>query len=227
MPGLSIALADPLVVADTPANPVGLFPTKDSRLKIRIFALAKELDIDSKLLIDYCAKAGITIKNSALASISPEERDRVLDVMRSSGPSAAVATAPVAAPAVVASRDPVVDLAAKPRPIRVMGAKPPLMVPRSRVAEVEPPKAESVQAELPPVEEVEVETVPPVEVVEVAVTPKAVEIEETPAKEAAPKPAQSWQGGGYSSRRACRSESDCRTTCCCDASSRSARRGNA
>ena len=80
---------EPLVVADTPARPVGHFPTKDSRLKIRIFALAKELDIDSKLLIDYCAKAGITIKNSALASISPEERDRVLDVMKASGSSAA------------------------------------------------------------------------------------------------------------------------------------------
>ncbi len=52
-------------------------------MKIRIFALAKELDIDSKLLIDHCAKAGITIKNSALASISPEERDRVMDVIRS------------------------------------------------------------------------------------------------------------------------------------------------
>lgn len=68
-------------------------------MKIRIFALAKELDIDSKLLIDYCSKAGITIKNSALASISPEERDRVMDIIRSSGAPAtatAVAVAPIA-----------------------------------------------------------------------------------------------------------------------------------
>lgn len=51
-------------------------------MKIRIFAFAKELDIDSRLLIDYCSLAGITIKNSALASISPEERDRVKEIVR-------------------------------------------------------------------------------------------------------------------------------------------------
>ena len=100
------------------------FPTKDSRLKIRIFALAKELDIDSKLLIDHCAKAGITIKNSALASISPEERDRVLDIVRGAGHSIpSTGAAPIAATA--GTREPVVDLAAKQRPIRMMGGKPP------------------------------------------------------------------------------------------------------
>ena len=118
-------------------------------MKIRIFALAKELDIDSKELIEHCAKAGITIKNSALASISPEERDRVLEVMRSVGASNAppIATATAVAPppatsdTAAASRDLVVELAAKARPIRVMGAKPPLTLPRLRTPEVEPPKA--------------------------------------------------------------------------------------
>ena len=104
----------PFVVTDTPAEPVGHLPTKDSRLKIRIFALAKELDIDSKLLIDYCSKAGITIKNSALASISPEEKDRVLAIMHSNNPTA-VAAAPVASSAVAAStvtsHSPVAELA--------------------------------------------------------------------------------------------------------------------
>ena len=46
-------------------------------MKIRIFALAKELDIDSKQLIEYCAKAGISAKN-VLASITPEERDQLV-----------------------------------------------------------------------------------------------------------------------------------------------------
>ena len=54
-------------------------------MKIRIFALAKELDIDSKLLIEYCNKAGIVIKNSALASISPDEKDRVMEIIRAAG----------------------------------------------------------------------------------------------------------------------------------------------
>lgn len=133
-----IARHNPLSLQIT-GRPGRAIPNKDSRLKIRIFALAKELDIDSKLLIDYCAKAGITIKNSALASISPEERDRVLDIIKSSNspaaPPSAVATSAAAAAPV--TRDPVLDLAAKARPVRVMGAKPPLMVPRSRTSEPE------------------------------------------------------------------------------------------
>ena len=90
-------------------------------MKIRIFALAKELDIDSKLLIEHCSKAGITIKNSALASISPEERDRVLDIIRSSGaPVATVAAAPPISPV----REISADAVGKGRPIRNMIARP-------------------------------------------------------------------------------------------------------
>lgn len=47
-------------------------------MKIRIFALAKELGLDSKVLIDYADKAGVKVKNSALASISPEEREVIV-----------------------------------------------------------------------------------------------------------------------------------------------------
>ena len=39
----------------------------------RIYALAKELKLDSKELVDICAKAGVTGKGSALASLSDEE----------------------------------------------------------------------------------------------------------------------------------------------------------
>ncbi len=47
-------------------------------MKIRIFSLAKELDIDSKVLIQHCIDAGLDVKNSPLASITEEERDRLL-----------------------------------------------------------------------------------------------------------------------------------------------------
>jgi translation initiation factor IF-2 len=40
---------------------------------IRIYALAKKLELDSKLLVDICTKAGISGKGSALASLSDEE----------------------------------------------------------------------------------------------------------------------------------------------------------
>ncbi|QDT99034.1 translation initiation factor IF-2 [Gimesia aquarii] len=50
-------------------------------MKIRIFALAKELGMDSKVLIDECNRAGVKLKNSALASITPEERDIVIEYL--------------------------------------------------------------------------------------------------------------------------------------------------
>jgi translation initiation factor IF-2 len=46
-------------------------------MPIRIYALAKELNIDSKNLVDICAKAGVTGKGSALASLTDEEIERV------------------------------------------------------------------------------------------------------------------------------------------------------
>ncbi len=51
-------------------------------MKIRIFALAKELGLDSKDLIELAANAGVQIKNSALASISPEEKEIVLNYIK-------------------------------------------------------------------------------------------------------------------------------------------------
>ena len=44
---------------------------------VRIYALAKELKLDSKDLVDLCAKAGITGKGSALASMTDDEVTRL------------------------------------------------------------------------------------------------------------------------------------------------------
>ena len=46
-------------------------------MKIRIFALARELGLDSKVLIGLCDEAGIQLRN-ALATLTPEERDQVV-----------------------------------------------------------------------------------------------------------------------------------------------------
>lgn len=46
-------------------------------MPIRIYALAKELNLDNKLLCDICARIGITGKGSALASLSDEEVAKV------------------------------------------------------------------------------------------------------------------------------------------------------
>ena len=42
-------------------------------MPIRIYALAKDLKIDSKELVDFCNKAGIPGKGSALASLEDDE----------------------------------------------------------------------------------------------------------------------------------------------------------
>ncbi|MEX0712650.1 MAG: translation initiation factor IF-2 [Pirellulales bacterium] len=49
----------------------------ESKLPARIYSLAKELKLDSKVLVDLCAKAGVTGKGSALASLTDEEVARV------------------------------------------------------------------------------------------------------------------------------------------------------
>lgn len=46
-------------------------------MPIRIYALAKELKLDSKDLVDICTKAGITGKGSALASLEDAEVDKL------------------------------------------------------------------------------------------------------------------------------------------------------
>lgn len=133
------------------------FRSRGPRLKIRIFALAKELDIDSKVLIDYCAKAGIVIKNSALASISPDEKDRVLGLIAASAPAATAAPAKATTP----SRELAPEVAGMVRPMRTMVSRPQ----PSRVRAVEPPPPEVVPqeeaAEVSPPDETE--TAPPAE----------------------------------------------------------------
>ena len=55
-----------------------------AHVPIRIYALAKDLEVDSKDLVDICTKAGITGKGSALASLSDDEADKVKAFLRGS-----------------------------------------------------------------------------------------------------------------------------------------------
>ncbi|QDT10018.1 translation initiation factor IF-2 [Planctomycetes bacterium K23_9] len=82
----------------------------------RIYALAKELKLDSKDLVDLVKKVGITGKGSALASLSDEEAQRVRDHLASSSQPAepvAASTAPVAV------RESVQPERSKPKPISI------------------------------------------------------------------------------------------------------------
>lgn len=54
----------------------------DIVLAVRIYALAKELNLDSKDLVDICTRAGIPGKGSALASLTEDEAVRVKDFLK-------------------------------------------------------------------------------------------------------------------------------------------------
>ena len=72
----------------------------------RIYALAKELNLDSKDLVDLVKKVGITGKGSALASLTDEETQRVRDHLSSSTSAPAEPVAATAAPAAVREAKP-------------------------------------------------------------------------------------------------------------------------
>ena len=62
-------------------------------MPVRIYSLAKELDYDSKKLVDVCKQAGITGKGSALASLSDDEVQQVKDYLNQGPASASETTA--------------------------------------------------------------------------------------------------------------------------------------
>jgi len=73
-------------------------------LAVRIYALAKELKVDSKELVDICTKVGIRGKGSALASLSDDEVVKLRDHFSGAGSSEGPAS-PTAPPAPERPRD--------------------------------------------------------------------------------------------------------------------------
>jgi translation initiation factor IF-2 len=104
--------------------------------KIRIYALARELNVETKDLLDLCRQAGIDVKNQ-LSSLDPDQRDTVERMVKRGGGGTATA---VAAPPRTAP--PIIPQVTAPVPI--------LHTPRRR--EPEPPRtAPSIPATKPPV----------------------------------------------------------------------------
>jgi translation initiation factor IF-2 len=73
---------------------------------IRIYALAKELQIDSKELVEACTKAGITGKGSALASLDDDEITKVKAFMEGAKGSAPTARGVSVAPPTPSPKSP-------------------------------------------------------------------------------------------------------------------------
>ena len=143
-------------------------------MAVRIYALAKELSYDSKELVDVCARAGVTGKGSALASLTEDEVAKVKEYLKggsSSGgskrKSAKADPPPMQRPASPARGDKVKTISA-PKAGLSANARP------SREKEDELPEEPELEAEVAPAEE---------EVV--AEAPTEVAAEAAPAEEKA------------------------------------------
>jgi translation initiation factor IF-2 len=123
-------------------------------LAVRIYALAKELKLDSKELVDICTSAGLPGKGSALASLTDEEAERVRQFVKGSGgmpkTSAAVAPAPQRPSDPGRSGKMPVIVTPKPAPTRPASTAPESP---SQAAEAEQPLAASVEASARPAAE--------------------------------------------------------------------------
>ncbi|MBN1591175.1 MAG: translation initiation factor IF-2 [Pirellulales bacterium] len=58
-------------------------------MPVRIYALAKQLNLDNKTLVDICTAVGVTGKGSALASLNDEEIEKIRSYLDSGGKTAA------------------------------------------------------------------------------------------------------------------------------------------
>ncbi len=141
------------------------------REKVRVYSLARELNVESKDLLDLCHQAGIDVKNQ-LSSLDPEQRDLVEQMLKRGGAGGGTAVAAPPAPA----KAPTVVSLSRAVPVLPTGAG-------HRKAE-----AASVQAPAPP-PTVAAAPQPAGQTPPAAVPPSG------PAKESAVPPAAAAKGG--------------------------------
>ncbi len=148
---------------------------EDKTLKVRIFALAKQLGMDTKVLIQHANDAGIPVKSS-LASISPVERDVVLEYLKTK------TSKPAPEKKAITRDDVATDVAVKARksmPVRTM-------------APITRPVKPAREPEAPPVEPApDVEPARPLSAEVSAVTAPEASAPMLPADIAATQPKQS------------------------------------
>ncbi|NOY40843.1 MAG: translation initiation factor IF-2 [Planctomycetes bacterium] len=138
---------------------------------VRIYALAKELKLDSKELVDICTKVGISGKGSALASLSDEEVVKLRDHFSNPSPSAKASTK--SSPAMAAPERPSEPARTGKMPvISAPRAQSPLAGIRKKVAGQEQ-ETEATEKAASPAEEGSQEAVAETQTVETPEVPKA------------------------------------------------------
>ena len=157
-------------------------------LPIRIYALAKQLKLDSKSLVDICTQAGVTGKGSALASLTDDEVEKITSyVSGAKAPKAAAAPAGISmpAPSTAPPSDETLRREDYVAPGSGMGRVPVMKKPPATVAP--PPQPSEEQPQPVAVEPVEAPPEPAIEpTVEPAVEPEVPVEEAAPAEPMAP-----------------------------------------
>src|SRR5262249_26258815 len=148
--------------------------------KIRVYALAKELNLESKDLIDLCRQAGIEVKNQ-LSSLDPHQRDAVVHLVKQGGGGVAVAAPPKPASAIIPHVMPPVPVLPAPVPVRR----------EPEPTKVAPPPVKSPPAPAAIVPPIETPAAPsPMEAPPPQVAPVAAELDLPESVEAAPTQAR-------------------------------------
>jgi len=124
------------------------------REKVRVYVLARELDIESKDLLDLCRQAGYDVKNQ-LSSLDPDQRDNLEQIIKrgAKGPTAASPAAPPkpTGPVLPVTGKTIPNLSGKPRPaVQPPQKAPPAVAPPAPVATPVPDEPEIVSAPPPP-----------------------------------------------------------------------------
>ena len=111
--------------------------------KTRVYALARELNVESKDLLDLCRQAGFDVKNQ-LSSLDPDQRDAVLVMLKKGGTSPAPAASSAAPPK--AAPSPVIPVVQTP----VRNLNPARPKPAAAQKPAEKPAAPPAPVEVPP-----------------------------------------------------------------------------
>jgi translation initiation factor IF-2 len=151
--------------------------------KVRVYALARELNIESKDLLDLCRQAGFDVKNQ-LSSLDPDQRDLVEQIVRRGGGVALAPPPKTAAPVIPTMPTPVPTLASRParrEPDANKAAPPPAAKPAGQAPAT--PAGELGDKPQPATPAAKVAEAAPVKTAEAIPSPRVPEVGTPPASE--------------------------------------------
>src|SRR4051794_6764819 len=134
---------------------VTMIPVEEQRLqkeRVRVYALARELDVESKDLLDLCKQAGFDVKNQ-LSNLEPEQVTALKEMMKrgpktaGAPPAAAKPVTPVLMPEVGKAMP---NLTQRPRRDERPAAQAPAVSPQELEEAPSAPPAIAPAASAPP-----------------------------------------------------------------------------